>query len=91
MGRVAAALRALTGRGPRASALLRPPEEVAPVARADEEVAPDAEPVEVVEVVESVESVETPSPSGEEAAALIDAARERLRATIARPADDDPA
>jgi len=88
VGRVAAALRALTGRGPRASALLRPPEEVAPVARAEEEVAPDAEPIEVVEVVESVEA---PPPSGEEAAALIDAARERLRATIARPADDDPA
>lgn len=85
MGRVAAALRALTGRGPRVSALLRPPEEVAPVAGADEQVAPDAEPVEVVE------SVEAPPPSGEEAAALIDAARERLRATIARPADDDPA
>ncbi|MEA2192825.1 MAG: hypothetical protein QOI73_2946, partial [Solirubrobacteraceae bacterium] len=28
-------------------------------------------------------------PTGEEAAARIDAARERLRATIAPPADDD--
>ncbi len=63
MGRVAAALRALTGRGPRSSTLLKAPEEVV-------EAKPSAS-------------------SGEEAAARIDAARERLRARIAPPADDE--
>ena len=75
MGRVAAALRALTGRGPRTSALLRAPEE--------EVAEPAAEPV-----AEAVAEVKAP-PRGEDAAARIDAARERLRATIAPPGDDD--
>jgi len=67
VGRVAAALRALTGRGPRESALLR---------------APIAEPV--------AEPVAPPvSFTGEEAAARIDAARERLRARIAPLVEDD--
>lgn len=91
--RVAAALRALTGRGPRASVLLggqdgAQDDEAPDVAvQANDErpgVAIPADPLEVTRP-------QLPT-SGEDAAARIDAARERLRATITVPEDpaDEP-
>jgi len=97
VGRVAAALRALTGRGPRSSALLRAPEEPEEEAAeptAEQVAEPEAEEVAepIVEPVaeEVAEPVASPL-TGEQAAARIDAARERLRSTIAPPDDEDPA
>jgi hypothetical protein len=81
--RIAAALRALTGRRPKVAAEDRTGEAVAEdlSGRAGAEDRTDGEP-------DAAE--DTPAPtSGEEAAARIDAARARLRATIAAPDDDE--
>lgn len=85
-GRFAAALRALTGRAPRTP--VAPREPAAPPKRGSPRATAQAEP--------AAASLRPPATSGEKAAARIDAARDRLRATIAVPEDpaddagDDP-